>query len=183
MISGEQDSLDSKNRLEGARLGSPAVFDAANDSQLNRVAAQGATASLPPNFFLQTNEEGASWSAATQEASYGGAFGAKNIHNLQSYGKSDAPYDNNAYAITSVYYGGQLEMYTSHPVPPVLSKGQPGIAMTQLGAWNLIGDVEEFRMGAAAYRNARDWARGQFDHATNQAHIGGVKHAHCFRSD
>lgn len=37
------------------------------------------------------------------------------MHNHQSYGQEEPVYDNNAYAIKSIYHGGQSKMYTSHP--------------------------------------------------------------------
>jgi hypothetical protein len=55
-------------------------------------------------------------------------------------------FDNNAYTVTSIYHGGQLKMYTSHPAQPTSP-----------------GNIETFRQGATYYRNARDWTKEQRD--------------------
>lgn len=36
------------------------------------------------------------------------------MHSLQSYKQGEPAYDNNAFAVTSIYHGGTLKMYTSH---------------------------------------------------------------------
>lgn len=41
--------------------------------------------------------------------------------------------------------------------------------MTQIKGWSLTSDLETFRQGATAYRNGREWAKTQRDHAIAQA--------------
>ncbi|KAF2805314.1 uncharacterized protein BDZ99DRAFT_541115 [Mytilinidion resinicola] len=86
------------------------------------------------------------------------------MHSLQLYGKDKPVSNNNAYTITSIYYSGTLEMYTSHP-----AEGRPEHFTNQLKGWSITGDPETFRQGATAYRNARDWAKEQRDEAIQQA--------------
>lgn len=132
--------------------------------------------SLPmaPNFFLHVKGPGGSLSVASRQACYDGALGARGIHSLQSYKQSEPQYDNKAYTLTSIYHGGTLKMYSSHPVPPSAPGERPVYAMTQLKAWALTSDPETFRQGAAAYRNGRDWAKRQRDEAIKQANERGV---------
>jgi hypothetical protein len=77
--------------------------------------------------------------------------------------------DNKAHTITSIYHGGQLKMFTSHPSPPAGSSGRPEYYMTQLKGWSMTSDPETFRQGATWYRNGRDWAKEQRDKAIKGA--------------
>lgn len=113
---------------------------------------------VAPNFFLAVKGPDGSLSVAARQASYDGALGARAIYSLQSF-KSEPRYDDNAYTITSIYHGGQLKMYTSHPIQPSIPGGRPGYIMTQIKTFSLTGDVDTFRKGAAAFRNGREWAK------------------------
>lgn len=131
---------------------------------------------IAPNFFLQVKGPDGSLAVASRQASYDGALGARAIHSLQSFRELEPQYDNNAYTITSIYHGGQLKMYTSHPISPSVPGAQPGYVMTQIKTWGLTGDADTFRLGAAAYRNGRDWAKRQRDGAIKQAHETVARH-------
>ncbi|KAJ6436793.1 hypothetical protein O9K51_10560 [Purpureocillium lavendulum] len=87
---------------------------------------------------------------------------------VQSYGQTPT-FDNRAYAITSIYHGGTLKMYTSHPIPPSAPKKGSGFAMTQIKAWVLTGDADTFRRGAGAYRNLQEWAKKERDNVIEKA--------------
>ncbi|EFR03429.1 hypothetical protein MGYG_06426 [Nannizzia gypsea CBS 118893] len=127
--------------------------------------------SLPmaPNFFLETKGPDGSLAVATRQACYHGALGARGIQKLQSYKQDEPGYDNNAYTITSTYHGGQLKLYTTHPIAPRESNEHPEYIMTQLNAWSMVGNIDGFRQGASAYRNARDWAKERRDGFINSA--------------
>lgn len=131
---------------------------------------------IAPNFFLEVKGPDGSLSVASRQAAYDGALGARAIRSLQSYRVPEPLYDNKAYTITSTYHGGTLKMYTSHPIPPLSAGGQPGCAMTQINTWGLTGDATSYRKGAAAYRNARDWAKQQRDNAIRQANEKAARH-------
>ncbi|KZZ98714.1 hypothetical protein AAL_03232 [Moelleriella libera RCEF 2490] len=124
---------------------------------------------VAPNFFLQVKGPDGSLSVATRQACYDGTLGARGIRSLQSYGQSELPCDNKAYTLTSTYHGGQLKMYTVHPLPKYTLGENPGFAMTQVKTWALTGDADTFRQGVRAYRNGRDWAKRQRDDAINRA--------------
>ncbi|KAM5473703.1 hypothetical protein MauCBS54593_002501 [Microsporum audouinii] len=120
--------------------------------------------SLPiaPNFFLEAKGPDGSPAVATRQACYNGALGARGIHKLQSY-KQEPIYDDNAYTITSTYLAGTLKLYATHLIAPREHNGRPKYIMTQLKGWLMTSDLETFRKGATAYRNARDWAKEQRD--------------------
>ena len=124
---------------------------------------------LVPNFFLAAKGPDGTWAVAGRQACYNGALGARGMHSLQQYGQEKKVYDNNAYTITSIYNGGSLTMYTSHPSEPASPGGCPEYYMTQLRSFAMNDTLDTFRQGAAAFRNARDWAREQRDKAITRA--------------
>ncbi|KAL7817659.1 hypothetical protein V8C44DRAFT_369030, partial [Trichoderma aethiopicum] len=124
---------------------------------------------IAPNFFLQVKGPAATAEVAPRQVCYDGALGARGIQSLQSYGEAEMLYDNKAYALTCYYMGGILGIYTSHPIPPSHPGGQPGFVTTEVKQYLLTADVENFRQGAAAYRNGIDWAKRQRDEAISRA--------------
>lgn len=148
----------------------PEQLDRTVRSELNRMIIPSTQQDLPivPNFSLAVKGPDGSLSVATRQACYDGALGARAIHSVQSYGEVPR-LDNKAYAITSVYHGGQLKMYTSHPIPASSPNRGCGFVMTQIKTWGLTGDADTFRQGAGAYRNLRDWAKKERDNAIEEA--------------
>jgi len=106
---------------------------------------------------------------AGRQASYDGALGARGIQSLQSYGQDEPAYENNAHTVTSIYHGGTLKIYTSHPARPNGPGSRPEYYMTQINTWGMTGNAETFRQGAAAFRNARDWTKEQRHEAIRHA--------------
>lgn len=144
--------------------------------ELSEFVIPSTQSSLPiaPNFFLETKGPDGSLAVATRQACYHGALGARGMHKLQSYKQDEPSSDNNAYTITSIYHGGQLKLYTTHPTAPRESDGRPEYIMSQLKGWSMTSDSETFRKGATAYRNARDWAKEQRDEfikSANERHM------------
>ncbi|GKU08396.1 unnamed protein product [Fusarium langsethiae] len=126
---------------------------------------------IVPNFFLAVKGPDGSLSVASRQACYDGALGARGILSLQSYRCEDdkQQYDNDAYTLTSIYHGGQLKMYTMHPIPPAIVNSRPQYVMTLVKAWVLTSDVDAFREGVAAFRNGRDWTMQQRNEAIKRA--------------
>ena len=91
------------------------------------------------------------------------------MHSLRSYGLDEPTYDNKAYTITSIYQRGTLKMYTSHLIEPSGSGERPEYHMHLLRNQGMNDTADNFRKGATAYRNARDWAKEQRDIAIAQA--------------
>jgi hypothetical protein len=124
---------------------------------------------IVPNFFLAGKGPDGCIAVAARQASYDGALGARGIYKLQTYGQDEPACRNNAYTITSIYYGGQLKMYTSHLAQPNGPGSRPKYYITQINTWGMTGNNETCRQGATAFRNARDWAKEQRDEAIRQA--------------
>jgi hypothetical protein len=158
--------------------GNPDIYYGARPEQLDRQVRNELTSrvvpstqhDLPiaPNFFLAAKGPDGSLAVAGRQACYDGALGARGIQSLQSYRRDKLVDDNNAYTVTSIYHGGTLKMYTSHP-KSTGPGGRPEYFMSQLKGYSMTGDPETFRKGATAYRNARDWAKEQRDEAITQA--------------
>ena len=68
------------------------------------------TAPVAPNFFMEAKGPKGVASVGQLQAMRNGAYGARAMHSLQSYGQRMPVYDGNAYAITTVYHstGGML---------------------------------------------------------------------------
>jgi hypothetical protein len=88
---------------------------------------------IAPNFFLAAKRLDGSIAVAGRQAGYDGALGARGIHSLQSYVQDEPAYNNNAYTVTSIYHGGQLKMYTSHPTQPSGPGNRPEYLKSTLG--------------------------------------------------
>jgi hypothetical protein len=159
--------------------GKPDLFYGARPEQLNRrirndlsghiIPSTQEDLPIAPNFFLEAKGPDGSAAVAGRQACYDGALGARGIQSLQSYGEPEPIYDNNAYAITSIYHDGQLKMYTSHPTQPTGPGDRPEYYMNQLNTWGMTGNPETFRRGATAFRNARDWTKERRDKFINTA--------------
>jgi hypothetical protein len=118
---------------------------------------------MAPNFFLEAKGPDGSLVVAGRQALQNGTAGARGIHSLQSFGADETIYDGNAYTITSTYHGGQLKMYTTHPTKSQNPHRVSDYHMTQLRTFAMTDCPDGFRQGAAAYRNAGDWAKEQRD--------------------
>jgi hypothetical protein len=124
---------------------------------------------MAPNSFLEIKGPNGSTAVAGRQARYDGALGARAMHALQNYSKDELEYDGNAYAFSSTYHDGQLKLFTHHITAPSALDSQPECRwpecrrpeyhMTQLGAWSVTNDIDDFRHGATAFRNARDLAK------------------------
>lgn len=74
-------------------------------------------------------------------------------------------FDNNAYTITSTCHGstGTLVVYTTHPTQSDDPQNPIEHRMTQINGWYMTGAPNNFREGAGALRNARDWYNGTLE--------------------
>lgn len=104
--------------------GNPDVYYGARPEQLSREVRDKLSGSIIPstqrdlpmalNFFLAAKGPDGLAAVAKRQACYDGALGARGMHSLQSHGRAEPVYDNNAYTVTSIYHNGHLKMYTSH---------------------------------------------------------------------
>ncbi|KZZ89165.1 hypothetical protein AAL_07813 [Moelleriella libera RCEF 2490] len=177
-VAGEIPFTNLEHLTDGTLVpGNPDLYYGARPEQLHKTVRQklrnlivpSTQHDLPivPNYCLQVKGPDGNLSVATRQASYDGALAARGIASLQSYNLQGQQHDNNAYTITSTYHGGQLKMYTSHPIPPTDGK-EAGFVMTQIKTWGMTGDADTFRQGATAFRNGRDWAEKQRDKIIKQ---------------
>ncbi|KAF7509319.1 hypothetical protein GJ744_008213 [Endocarpon pusillum] len=123
---------------------------------------------IVPNHFMAAKGPDGSLAVADRQAAYDAAFGARAIHALQTFKQAEPQYDGKAYTFTSTYHGGQLTLYTSHPVKPASPGARPEYFMHQIGSFSMRNSPETWRQGATAYRNSVDLAKRYRDDAIRQ---------------
>lgn len=159
--------------------GNPDIYEGARPEQLARHIRQElremivptTQEDLPicPNFFVAAKGPDGSLAVAMRQACYDGALGARGIHSLLNYKAAQPESDASAHTITAIYHGGTLKLYTVHRAEPVEEQGRPGYYTHQLRSYAMTDTPNTFREGAAAFRNARDWAQEQRDEAITRA--------------
>jgi hypothetical protein len=177
-------TLDAKpDFYDGARFDG---IDAAVRNDLNSLIIPSATdaARRPaaPNFFLEVKAPRGEADVAKRQAGLDGAIGTRAVHALQNFGAEEPAFDGNAYTYSSTYHAGTgtLQLYAHHPTPPTAPGRRPEYHMIQVDGWQMTGNIDTFRRGATAFRNARDWAqrhRENFIQAANAKarHQSGVE--------
>lgn len=112
------------------------------------------------NFFGEFKSPRGTAACAIRQACYDGALGARGMHKAQNLGKEGGKevYDNNAYTISFWYGSGSMNAYLHWKSPPKFAGDEIPYNMYLVGQWALIADIEDFRRGITAFRNARDMA-------------------------
>ncbi|KAI0423504.1 hypothetical protein F5Y09DRAFT_336530 [Xylaria sp. FL1042] len=156
------------DRYYGAR---PEQLDRQVRMQLNKHIVPSTQHDLPivPNFFLNVKGPNGTLAVAGCQACYDGALGARGMNSLQRYGDPELGADGKAYTLTSTYHGGILKIYATYPLSRASPEMPREYAMMQVKAYALTSDVDSFRTGVNAYRNARDWAKQKRDEAIQRA--------------
>ncbi|TWU76329.1 hypothetical protein ED733_005960 [Metarhizium rileyi] len=82
---------------------------------------------------------------------------------LQNYGEDEPVYDGIARTFSSTYHAGTgtLQLYAHHVTDPRAGAESLEYHMTQIDSWGMTGNIDTFRRGAVAFRNARDLGRRQ----------------------
>ena len=111
-----------------------------------------------PNHVTAAKGPDGTAAVATRQATYDGFFGARAMHALHNYGRTEPQFDGKAYTFTTIYSNGQLRIFTSHPVKPDTPGGQPSYYVNAVRSFSLIDTQETFRDGATWYRNSVDLA-------------------------
>ena len=119
-----------------------------------------------PNFFLEGVEK--DWDVAKRRGCYCGTLAARGVYKLRSYVDPDTALDNKAYTIVATFHKeGSLKLFTIHPTQ--FRNDVIAYHMTVLGTFNMNDDLESFRKGVRALRNARNWAMEQRKNLANAA--------------
>lgn len=166
-------SVPKPDRYYGAM---PAQIDGSVRSDLTNYIIPSNRTNLPaaPNFFVEMKGISGRGNIAALQAMYDGAVGAKGILHLQNYGNAVPVHDANAYTITVTYCNSTLKIYATHPRESERG-GETEYFMTELKAYGMTSDPETFRKGAAAYRNAREWAQEQRDNFITNANAAALR--------
>lgn len=146
-----------------------------------------------PNFVVHVKGPDGTPGVAKLQSVYDGGLAARGMQALWAFGKkpdgedsAEDAHANIARTITCTVYDGLLRMYAVHLYRPeggsvqdllptdyglMLSDAQ--YSTTKIGSWMLYEDVEQFRSGAAAFRNGIEWARRQRDYVIARANKKG----------
>lgn len=125
---------------------------------------------MAPNSFMEVKGPDGSLAVATRQARYDGAVGSRAMHSLQNYGVEEPQYDGKVHTFSSIYHGGQLQLYAHHLTAPTTEGGPPEYHMTQVNGWQMTGNRNTFVEGAGALRNMLDLTerrRSDFIRAAN----------------
>ena len=162
---------------DGLARAKPDIYYGARPEQVDRrvrdelsghiIPSQRDDLPISPNFFLEAKHPDESLAVANRQANHNIVLGQRGMDSLLAYGQ-DQPALNQANAITSTYHGGRLKIYTVHSTPTGPG-GRPEYHMNQLRSFAMTDTPNSFREGAAACRNARDWAGEQRNKAIMQA--------------
>lgn len=118
---------------------------------------------MAPNFFLEVKGPDSSAAVVARQARYDGAIGSRAINSLQNYGREEPQYDGQAYTYSSIYHDGILKLCAHHVTTPTTEGQRSEYHMTQVDTWGMTGNIDSFRRGATAFRNARDLAKRHRD--------------------
>lgn len=166
-------SVPEPDRYYGAM---PAQIDGSVRSDLTNYIIPSNRTNLPaaPNFFVEWKSAFEVASIAFRQAMYDGAVGAQGILHLQNYGNAVLVHDGNAYTITVTYCNSTLRFYATHTRESERG-GEIEYYMTPLRSYSMTDTPETFRHGAAAYRNAREWAQEQRDNLIANANAAALR--------
>ena len=114
------------------------------------------------NFFCEVKgRDGKTW-IANNQVGHNGSFGARGMHFLLNFGRSEADhiFDNEARCLSITYMGREARMtiWAHHVEAPVGPGAYPSYYMTIVEEYVLNRSVEGYIRGTAAFRNAREWA-------------------------
>ena len=149
----------------------PDLYDGARPQELNTqireqlgpfiVPSTNTAAPCLPNFFTEGKGPKGPADVNKLQACYDGAIGERAMNEIQSYSDPKTAQYNMAHTITSTYHGGtgDLKIYSTHASLSSNPRHPVEYHMTQFNGWSMTGNPDTFRQGAAAWRNARDWAK------------------------
>ncbi|KAF2009987.1 hypothetical protein BU24DRAFT_455168 [Aaosphaeria arxii CBS 175.79] len=148
--------------------GNPDLYYGARPEQLNKrvrddlcdLIIPSTLTSLPiaPNFFLHVKGPLGMFPVAKSQALYDGTLGERGQISLESWIQGGTVFDDNAHTITATYHNGLLRLYSIHSAQSSDHGGRPEYHMNFIQAYAMVGGAEQFRQGARAFRNLRDYA-------------------------
>lgn len=146
-------------------------------NELDQFIIPGGDIPILPNSFLEIKGPDGRPSVATGQARYDGAIGARGMHSLQNWMRTEPIYDGYPYSFSSTYQHGHLVLYTHHLTAPITPKGRPEYHMTHLKSYALTCDRKAFIQGVTAIRNLCDLAKHYRDAFINDANSRHSKNA------
>lgn len=138
-----------------------------DNAELGTYIVPSVTAHRPvaPNFFVEAKGPSATSGALLDQACLDGAFGARGIQKLQTYGEETQSYDNKAYTVSTTYHAGMMKLYAHHLSQPKGPGTDPAYYMNQLGAYATTNNRDALVQAITAFRKAVDWTEKQRNNA------------------
>lgn len=146
-----------------------------------------------PNFIVHVKGPAGDPETAKVQAVYDGALAARGMEALRAYGgegAGDGDGEPLARTITCTFADGVLRMYAVHYFSRTPSGRMPKLLQQEpswaedaeyvtsfIGSWLMHDSLEDFRRGAAAFRNGLDWAHRQRDEAIGRANAKAIEGA------
>ena len=149
----------------------PDFYDGTRPEDLNKqireelgpyiVPSTNTAAPCLPNFVTEGKGPKGLADVNKLQACYDGAVIERGMLELSSYVDPGTVQYNVAHTITSTYHGGtgDLTIYSTHANQSNNPRHPIEYRMTQLNGWKMTGNLETFRQGATAWRNARGLAK------------------------
>ena len=138
----------------------PSTIDDRVRYQLERyiVPSNDPTDPLAPNFFVEVKGRQGTNDVALHQASLDGAVGTRAVLSVESFGSDAIIYNDQAHCISITFDGDLLRIFSHHAARPARLGSKPRCYMYQLASYAMTSDRESFVAGAAAFRNARNFA-------------------------
>ena len=113
---------------------------------------------VAPNFFVEGDTESGRGVLMKLQACHSGALGARAIHSLFNYQKSDPLVDDTMKSFSATYHYGLAQLFGIVVGPSRMPDKLLEYHMIQIGAYVMTNGPDGFREGATAFRNLREVA-------------------------
>lgn len=147
----------------------PDFFDGAHPEAVNRevrialdkiiIPTKKPMAPIAPNLFMEVKSSSGRLDVVVGQVILDGAHGTIIMHALQNHLLDEPVYDGNAYTFSAIFLSGVLRLYAHHPTAPAEPGQNPGCHITQIDAYELTGNYENWLEGKRAFRNLRKLAK------------------------
>jgi hypothetical protein len=123
---------------------------------------------IAPNFFIEVRGPTAKPEIAQRQAWYDGVIGARAMHSLHSYNRSEPVYDNKIHTLSAVYDAkkGELHIYGHSIAQP---NGKTEFYTFEVGSWTMATDRDSYVQGLTALKNAEEWTEDVREKAIEDA--------------
>ncbi|KAL9609835.1 MAG: hypothetical protein Q9167_005423 [Letrouitia subvulpina] len=115
-----------------------------------------------PNFFLEVKAYQGDL-VGERQVCYDGAMGCRAVHKLRQLINPETAFDCNSYTLSFLFHNsaGTLKAFAHYALKSTDPKHPVEFRMTQISAWVVDDNAQNFREALRAFRNGSDWAANQ----------------------